>query len=170
MKNIPIYDKTAAYAAEHNELDSYRASYRANMACKEAASEAINTNYAHNSLNSKNALETLKQSFSLERIVAITAVSVRELDYDGRVSRANKEWAKTVPFPRDIDNWGRDRNDVFRINGVHPGLLDLFANTVRKELDLAKTAPSKKPSLVEKLSRPLPPRSEKSGKSKEQEL
>lgn len=170
MKDIPVYDKTAAYAAEHNEREAYRASYKANMACRNAVSETINKNYADNSLDAENALKTLKQSFSLERIAVVTAISVRELNYDGRVSRANKEWAKSVPFPTDIDDWGRDRNDVFRINGVHPGLLDIFANALRKELELTKTVPLKKPSLVEKLSRPLPPKTDKVGKTKEQEL
>ncbi len=121
-------------------------------------------------MDAENALKTLKQSFSLERIAVVTAISIRELNYDGRVSRANKEWAKSVPFPTDIDDWGRDRNDVFRINGVHPGLLDIFANALRKELELTKTVPLKKPSLVEKLSRPLPQKADKSGKSKEREL
>lgn len=170
MKDIPIYDKTAAYAAEHNEREAYRASYKANMACKNAISEAINKNYADNRLDTENALKTLKQSFSLERIAVITAISIREIDYDGRISRDNKEWAKTVPFPTDNDDWGMDRNGVFRVSGTHPGLLDLFADTVRKELELSKTVPLKKPSLVEKLNRPLPQKADKSGVKKEQEL
>ncbi len=44
MNNIPVYDKTAAYAAEHNEREAYRASYKANMACKNAVSETIRKN------------------------------------------------------------------------------------------------------------------------------
>ena len=42
MKDIPIYDKTVSYAIEHNELEAYRASYKMNMACKAAISDAIN--------------------------------------------------------------------------------------------------------------------------------
>lgn len=34
MKNIPVYDKTASYARENNELETYRTSKKANTACK----------------------------------------------------------------------------------------------------------------------------------------
>ena len=170
MKDIPIYDKTVSYAIEHNELEAYRASYRMNMACKAAISDAINRAYTDNSLNSQNALKELTETFSLERIAVIMAVSIREQDHDGRISAQNKEWAKSVPFPKDIDDWGRDRNAAFRISTVHPGLLDLFANTVRKEIDLSKNFSLKKPSLVEKLSRPLPQKTDTAGKTKDREL
>ena len=170
MKDIPIYDKTVSYAIEHNELEAYRASYKMNMACKAAISDAINSAYTDNSLNSQNALKELTETFSLERIAVITAVSIREQDHDGRISVQNKEWAKSVPFPKDIDDWGRDRNAAFRISAVHPGLLDLFANTVRKEIDLSKNFSLKKPSLVEKLSRPLPQKTDTAVKSKDKEL
>ena len=170
MKDIPIYNKTVSYAIEHNELEASRASYKMNMACKAAISDAINRAYTDNSLNSQNALKELAETFSLKRIAVITAVSIREQDDDGRISVQNKEWAKSVPFPKDIDDWGRDRNAAFRISTVHPGLLDLFANTVRKEIDLSKNFSLKKPSLVEKLSRPLPQKTDTAGKTKDQEL
>lgn len=170
MKNIPVYDKTASYARENNELEAYRTSKRANMACKTAISDAIRKNYNNNILDTKTALKELTESFSLERIVVITAVSLRDKDWDGRISRENKAWAKAFPFPKDIDDWGSDRNIVYAISETHPGLLDLFANAVRKELELTKTVPLKKPSLVEKLNRSLPQKTDKSGNSKEQEL
>lgn len=36
MKNTPLYKYPASYARENNELDTYRASNKANTACKEA--------------------------------------------------------------------------------------------------------------------------------------
>ena len=98
MKDIPIYDKTVSYAIEHNELETYRASYKMNMACKAAISGAISRAYTDNSLNSQNALKELTETFSLERIAVITAVSIREQDHDGRISVQNKEWAKAFRF------------------------------------------------------------------------
>lgn len=170
MKNIPVYDKTASYARENNELGAYRASKKANMACKTAISDAIHKNYNNNTLNTKAALKELTESFSLERIAVIAAVSLRDKDWDGRISRENKAWAKAFPFPKDIDDWGIDRNIAYEISEIHPGLLDLFATAVRKELELTKTVPLKKPSLVEKLNRPLPQKTDKVSNSKEQEL
>lgn len=170
MNDKTIYLNNAAYARDHNELEAHRASCKANMECAAAISRAVNGNYADNCLNSENALKELKKQFSLDRIAVITAVSIRDKDWDGRFSSENKQWAKTFPFPIDLDDWGRDRNAKFRVTEVHSGLLNMFASTLRKELDLAKSAPEKKPSLVEKLSRPLPQKSDGVNMKKEQEL
>lgn len=124
----------------------------------------------NNTLDTKTALNELTESFSLERIAVIAAVSLRDKDWDGRISSENKAWSKAFPFPKDIDDWGIDRNIVYAISETHPGLLDLFANAVRKELELTKTIPLKKPSLFEKLNRPLPQKTDKGSNSKEQEL
>ena len=170
MNDKTIYLNNATYARDHNELEVYRASYKASMECVTAISKAINGNYADNCLNSENALKELKEKFSLDRIAVITAVSIRDKDWDGRFSNENKEWAKSFPFPKDLDDWGRDRNAKFRVTEVHSGLLNIFTNTLRKELELVKSAPEKKPSLVEKLNRPLPQKSDAVKPTKEQEL
>lgn len=97
-------------------------------------------------------------------------MSLRDKDWDARISGENKLWAKSVPLPVDLDDWGNDRNSDCAVSNVHPGLMNMFADTVRKELGLTKTVPLKKPSLVDKLSRPLSQKSDKAGKDKEQEL
>lgn len=170
MKNIPVYNKTASYARANNELDAFRASRRANMACSDAVSDAIRRNYNNNTLDTKTALKELTESFSLERIAVVTAVSLRDKDWDARISGENKLWAKSVPFPVDLNDWGNDRNRDCAVSNIHPGLMNIFADKLRKELELTKTVPLKKPSLVDKLSRPLPQKTDKAGKNKEQEL
>lgn len=170
MKDIPIYDKTTEYAREHGEIDVRRASYKENIDCSKAISAAIRKNYSNNTLDTKAALQELTEGFSLERIAVVTAVSLRDKDWDGRISNNNKAWAKSVPFPRDFDDWGIDRNAACAVSEVHSGILNLFADAVRKELELTKTVPIKKSSLVEKLNRPLPQKTDKGSNSKEQEL
>ena len=169
MTNIPVYDKTVSYAKEHSELDAYRASYKSNMACREAISEAANSNYSDNTFNSAAALKKVAAEFSLERIAVVVAVSIRDKDHDGRLSKENKAWAKSIPFPKDMDDWGRDRNSLCAVQDVHPGILNMFADAVRKELEQTKTIPLKKPSLVEKLSRPLPHKETKDAKPNDKE-
>lgn len=90
MKNTPVYIQTLSYAVKHEEVEAYRASYKANMACKTAISEAINTHYNDNRLDSKSALAEIAEKFSLARIAIVTAVSIREQDWDGRISDKNK--------------------------------------------------------------------------------
>ena len=39
--NIPVYKQSAEYAIEHDELPTYRESFRVNMACRDALEAAI---------------------------------------------------------------------------------------------------------------------------------
>ena len=170
MNKTPIYNNTVQYAAEHGELEDYRASFKANMACISAITEALSKHYKDNRLDTESALKELTERFTLERIGLVVAVTVREQEWDGRISHTNKEWAKSVPFIKDIDDWGNDRNAAFRVSAIHTGLIDLFAHTVRKELENTKTEIIKKPSLIAKIQKPLPEKNSSFTKTKEQEI
>lgn len=43
--NTPVYHQSAAYAREHGELDQFRQSHQANIACKKDIEEAIFQNF-----------------------------------------------------------------------------------------------------------------------------
>ena len=51
LLQLPVYPQTAAYAREHGELETYRASHRANVDCKNAIEDAISAHYKDNRLN-----------------------------------------------------------------------------------------------------------------------
>lgn len=141
-EQVPLYCHKADYAKEHGELDAYRASHRANIACKEAIETAIRDNYRENRLDPQGAAEVVSR-FGSERVEYVLAVTIREMDWDGRFSRDNKAWAKIVPVQENKDTWGQDRNLEFVISQAHPGLIDLFANQVRRqEKELSKDRPS----------------------------
>ena len=74
-------------------------------------------------------------AFGMDRTLHVLAATVRHMDWDGRISRSNKEWAKTVPVFEDMDAWGNDRNTELVVNS-HPGLTDLFLSEARKEQHL----------------------------------
>jgi len=167
-KDTPVYRHDAAYAREHGELPLYRESYQANVACKEAIEKAINANYGDNRLNTQAVMETVSAEFSTERIQYVLANTVQQKDWDGRISQANKAWAQTVPVTPNPDSWGGDRNCYFVVDQAHTGLTDLFVTHFRRELE--KAPKEKKPSVLEKLTKPLPETAVKSGKSKAQEL
>ena len=166
--DTPLYRHDAAYAREHDELPLYRESYKANIACKEAIEKAINDNYGNNRLNSQAVMEMLSAEFSIERIQYVLANTVQYKDWDGRISRANREWAQTVPVVPNPDSWGGDRNCYFVVDQAHTGLVDLFVTHFRKELE--KAPREKKPSVLEKLQKPLPDAAPKPGRDKAQEL
>jgi len=132
MDKSPVYKYPAVYARENDELEQYRASYKANVACKEAIETAIRDNYSDNRLG-KDAVKQVVERFGFERTFYVLSTTVREKDWDGRISRDNKEWAKTIPVFEDADAWGHDRNCYFVVDAVHPGLTDIFLNQARRE-------------------------------------
>lgn len=130
MKDVPVYKYPASHAQEHDELIVYRASNKANMACKEAIEAAIRDHYRDNCLGS-DAVKQVVEQFGYDRVFHVLAVTVRQKDWDGRISQDNKAWAKTVPVFENPDAWGTDRNCYLVVNS-HPGLTDLFLSQARK--------------------------------------
>ena len=148
LRETPVYPFPASYAQEHGELEQYRASNRANAACKEAIEAAIREHYDGNSPDSQ-AAELVVEAFGLDRTLYVLANTVQQKDWDGRISSGNKAWAKTIPIHKNPDAWGADRNASFVVNS-HPGLTDLFLSTVRQEY-CQKQEKSAKSSVREKL-------------------
>ena len=150
MKDItPVYSYSAAYAREHGELDAYRASHKANVACKQAIEAAIREHYRDNSLGREGAQQVIEQ-FGLERVQYVLANTVRQKDWDGRISPDNKAWARSIPVYGDINHWGDDRNLDFVV-ASHPGLTDLFTSQVRQEAKDREAQKNRKPSVLKKL-------------------
>ena len=85
MNTIPVYKYPAVYARENDELEQYRASYKANVACKEAIEAAIRDNYSDNRLG-KEAVKQVVEQFGYERTFYVLSATVRAKDWDGRIS------------------------------------------------------------------------------------
>lgn len=134
QRELPIYQHSSSYAQEHEELDTYFASHKANVACRDAIVQAISAHYDDNSLDSREAVQEVFSQFGADRTLYVLAATVQEKDSDGRFSRQNKEWAKTVPVAPDTDAWGQNRNRAFVVDAAHPGLVDLFLNQAKREL------------------------------------
>ena len=162
---IPVYKQSAEYAIEHDELPVYRESFRVNMACRDALETAIHESYHDYCLDTGKASAQVAAQFGMERVAYVLANTVRAFDHDGRISRDNKAWAQTVPITENPDAWGTDRNCYLAINS-HSGLVDLFTKLAREE---AK-AHERKPSVLEKLQKPLSEPKPVSEKSKGREL
>ena len=156
MDRTPIYQHSASYAAESNELPQYRASQKANIACKEAIEAAIRENYDGHSLDS-NAAWTVIEQFGFDRPLFVLANTIQNHDWDGRYSNDVKSWAKTVPIVSDDDSFGYNRRLHFIINS-HPGLLNMFTQMIRKE---QREMERVRPSIRQKLERPVQARASK---------
>lgn len=132
-KKIPVYPHTFQYAQEHGELPQYRASHEANIDCKYSIEAAIHEYHDGYRFNSQEAVPLVVRQFGYERVFYVLANSIREKDWDKRISMGNKTWARTIPVPKD-ECW----NAAFLVDRVNPGLLNLFVNEARHEYLLTK--------------------------------
>lgn len=130
MDKTPLYKYPAAYARENGELEVYRASHNANIACRDAIEIAIRENYQDYRL-SKDAVKQVVDEFGYDRTLYVLATTVREKEWDGRFSHDNKEWAKTIPVFEDMDAWKINRNVEFVVDS-HPVLTDGFIDMARR--------------------------------------
>ena len=127
---IPVYLQSAAYAVEHGEVAEYRASLDANIACKDALETALHTHYKDNTLDTDSAVRETLGQFGAQRVQTILAMTVQRKEWDGRISPANKAWARTIPVPAMGQQDGQPI-----LTQAHPGLINLFLNRLRKELE-----------------------------------
>lgn len=132
IRDLPVYQHSAGYAQEHGELEAYRASHEANIACKEAVETLIGEYYQDNRL-CEGAVARLVEQFGFDRPLYVLANTVREKGDDGRISQASREWAETIPVAEDKDDWNQNRNRYFIVDRCNPGLVDLFIKQIRKE-------------------------------------
>lgn len=132
MKNIPVYREPFSYARENGQVEDYRASRKAAIACKNAIQKAIAANYNGWSLDTAAALDQLLEQFSMEQICYVLAVTTRFKDWDARISIRNKKWAQSVPVYPDYDSTMQiDQNVRYVVDAVNPGLTDLLITRVR---------------------------------------
>ena len=158
LRELPVYPYPSDYAREQGELDAYRASFRANVSCKEAIEAAIRDNYHDNRLDTT-AVGQVAEQFGQERMLYVLAATVRHFDYDGRISRDNKRWANTIPVYENKDGMDSDRSVQFVVCS-HPGLTDLFLTGARREQPLtADEIKAEAARLLGKLQEPVQPNS-----------
>ena len=82
QRELSVYRHSAAYAREHGELDQYRTSQRANIACKEAIEAAISENYRDNRLDGA-AVSQVAEQFGYDRMLYVLANTVQQKEWDG---------------------------------------------------------------------------------------
>ncbi len=146
MNKVKVYPHDAFYAREHNELEAYRASLKANIACKEAIETSICSHFDGMRLEKAAVTEVMAQ-FSPKRVMTVLAATIQVKEWDGRFSHANKEWAQDYPVPVTRRE-GYDSRDTFVVQS-HPAVLNGFISAFRREL--VQTRKAEKPSALEQL-------------------
>lgn len=130
--NTPVYHQSPSYARAAGELEDYRESHRANIACKNDIEKSIAAHFDGMRLD-KNAVAEMMEKYGPERVGLVLAATVQVKSWDGRISTANKNWAFTYEFPEALNQFGMDRRDEYAVNS-HPAVLDGFINRAREEI------------------------------------
>ena len=126
-----IYRRSATYAHERRESDEYRYSMQENRACKTAIEKMIRENFDGMHLD-LNVVKPVIERFGAERVAYVLANTLQLEDWDGRYSKANKEWAAKFTYPEESGAFDVGRRSFFISS--HPAVLDGFINLFRKEL------------------------------------
>ena len=142
MNRTPLYPHTAAYALEHGELEQYRASLQANIACKNAIEAAIRQYFDGMHLNEVAVTEVMS-AYGKERVCYVVANTLQQKSWDGRFSPSNKEWAAQFEIAAAVRP-DYDSRGAFVVDS-HPAVLDGFTGLLRRECE--------KPSLYERLEK-----------------
>ena len=120
-----VYRQTASYAREHGEIEKWRESKAANIACRDAIDKVVAENYDGSHLKTDKILDAVISDFGRERVELVLAATIQEKIHDGRFSNANKEWAKNVPMI--------DGDKCYMVsNRTHSVLLDALAKAFRE--------------------------------------
>ena len=116
---------------------------------------------------SHDAAKGVIQTYGIDRVMLVLANTVQLHDWDGRYSRRNKEWAKTIP------NYNSDSvRGGYAVNS-HPAVLNGFIDLVREEQQRSCTKDEKagppRTSVREKLKKEPPIRKAAAPKKQEQQ-
>ena len=131
QKALPVYNHSGSYAREHDELEAYRASRNANMACRNAIDDAISRHYDGFTLDFAGAREVI-DSFGFERTLYVLANTIQRHDWDKRFSPDNRAWANSVDICENRDDFNGDKRLEFTLRSHH-GLINMFTSEVRHQ-------------------------------------
>ena len=125
MNETYLYPWTAEEARREGKIEIWRASHKANIACRDAIEEAIRRNFDGMHLK-EDCLQPVLDEFGYKRTSWVLSNTLQMLKWDGRFSPANKQWAEKTFIPADLNH-----NSDFVVRS-HPAVLDGFVDLYRK--------------------------------------
>ncbi len=146
---VQVYPYSGEVAEREGDLEWYRQSHKLNIACKHEIEGAIARNYADNTLSDE-AVHQVVAKFGLPRTAFVLVNTIREKEWDGRISHDNKAWAKRVPVYPDVDTFGQNKRLKYVVD-CNAGLTDIFVNILRREYRQQEQPQKVKPSVRDKL-------------------
>lgn len=127
---MDIYKSSLKYAKENGELEQYRESMNLCDECGTLISRSIAEKFNNNYLDVKKVTAEAVGKYGFERAMLMLALRIDSLNYDGRFTADNKEWAQK--FLADYPNAEEIRKTADRTLGTaHPVLLNAVTEELR---------------------------------------
>ncbi len=103
MKTYPsVYCSDWETAQMQGKTANYLQSFHENILCKEAIESVLAQNF--DGMRLKAGVENLLiEKFGIFRVAYVVAATIQQSMFDGRFSRANKNWAQMIPVASDIN-------------------------------------------------------------------
>ncbi|MCL2499782.1 MAG: YodL domain-containing protein [Defluviitaleaceae bacterium] len=99
-KDQPIYTLSIDEALRKGEIDAYHDSRKINVECGSAIDRAvIASNYEEYRYDLNSAVRDVIDKYGADRVAWVLASNVNYYNYDGRLTTASKNWAKTFDTP-----------------------------------------------------------------------
>ncbi len=130
MDKRDFYPYSFEEARRNSSIDMYKQSLQANIDCKNLIEDTITKNHIDNRLKPGGAKKVLKQ-FGIDRPTYVLSFTLQQLTNEGRISKDNMDWAKETYVPED-------NNNVDFFVDSHKGVLNIFVNQFRDELEKLK--------------------------------
>lgn len=126
--HTPLYRYSLDEARRNHELDLWRASHKANVACREKIEQTVARNFDGMRLSASTAKELFGEC-GIDRVNWVLANTVQNAEWDGRYSHDNREWANGFRIPHGGEF---DFSHEFSVNS-HPAVLDGLITQARRE-------------------------------------
>lgn len=143
QRSVALYLHDSNYAHANGEIEQYRSSFQANVACRDAIDAGIREHYHDNRLG-KEAVSQVVDQFGMDRVLHVLAATVRYKSWDERFSHDQKTWAHGMPDPDSSD-----RAAHYVVHQSHSGLVNLFLQQARK-MQQEQQRPSVREQLQQK--------------------
>ena len=127
--NVPVYYESPEYATGHGELPAFRASQKANEACKDTIESAIASHYDGHIVDF-GAYKQVIGAFGHERTMCILANTIQRRKLDDHFSNENREWASGIHIPADPE--------IGAVMNTSPEPLNTFTYIVRRRYMMQK--------------------------------
>ena len=120
-----VYPYDFQNAIDCTETSYYHGSRKRNTECARAIDGAIHVSCCKpNYYNLELAAMSVIHAYGFARVMAVLAYQLQRSDWDGRYSRANKDWAKGCSLPKPAFSGA--------VLNAHPTLIEDFTSYVRK--------------------------------------